>query len=146
MRQTRVLVADDNEGFGATLGRFVGVYQDMTFVGLAGDGNEAVAMTESLAPDVVLMDLYMPRMNGFEATRVISRTHPEISVVALTAHRSADNERLSLEAGARAFVPKVDAATSLIELIRSLASSDRQDEGVIGETTNGGTRPSGSVK
>ncbi|MDO8950066.1 MAG: response regulator transcription factor [Actinomycetota bacterium] len=146
MRQTRVLVADDNEGFGATLGRFVAVHRDMLVVGRAFDGREAVSMTESLSPDVVLMDLFMPGMDGFEATRILSHTHPDVSVVALTAQRSADSERMSLEAGARAFVPKIDADMRLIELIRSLASSNSRGEGVIGETTNGGTRPSGSVK
>ncbi len=129
MRQTRVLVADDNEGFGVTLSRFVAVHQDMLVVGRASDGREAVSMTESLTPDVVLMDLFMPGMDGFEATRILADTHPDVSVVALTAQRSADSERRSLEAGARAFVPKIDADARLIELIRSLASSDVQGRG-----------------
>ena len=129
MRKTRVLVADDNEGFGATLSRFVAVHEDMLVVGRASDGREAVSMTESLAPDVVLMDLFMPGMDGFEATRILADTHPGVSVVALTAQRSADSEQRSLEAGARAFVPKIDADARLIELIRSLASSDAQGRG-----------------
>ncbi len=54
-----VLVADDNEGFGVTLAGFVAVHQDMLGVGRASDGREAVSMTESLTPDVVLMDLFM---------------------------------------------------------------------------------------
>lgn len=129
MRPTRVLVADDNEAFGATLGRFVAVHQDMLVVGRASDGNEALSMTESLAPDVVLMDLFMPGLDGFEATRILAHTHPDVSVVALTAQRSADSERRSLEAGARAFVPKVEADVRLIELIRTLASSDARGRG-----------------
>ncbi|MHB1340875.1 MAG: response regulator [Coriobacteriia bacterium] len=129
MRQTRVLVADDNDGFGALLERFVASHPDMDVVGRATDGREALAMTDSLAPDVVLMDLFMPRMDGFEATKILSNRHPDVSVVALTAHRSADNERLSREAGARAFVPKIDADARLIELIRGLASSEARGRG-----------------
>jgi DNA-binding NarL/FixJ family response regulator len=133
MRQARVLVVDDNDGFSTLLGRFVAAQQDMVVVGRAVDGREAVRMTDSLSPDVVLMDLFMPRMNGFDATRILSDTHPEVSVVALTAHRSADNEQMSIEAGARAFVPKVDAGTHLIEVIRELASSADLEGGDAGE-------------
>ena len=124
MRQTRVLVADDNDSFGAVLGRFVAVHGDMVVVGRASSGQEAVAMTDALMPDVVLMDLYMTGMDGFEATRVLSATHPEVKVVAITAHRSAETERLSLEAGARAFLNKTDADTLLIDVIRGLAGTD----------------------
>ena len=81
-------------------------------------------MTDALSPDVVLMDLYMAGMDGFEATRVLSATHPEVKVVAITAHRSVETERRSLEAGARAFLQKTDADTHLIDLIRGLADSD----------------------
>ncbi len=124
MRQTRVLVADDNESFGTVLGRFVAVHSDMLLVGRAASGQEAVAMTDALSPDVVLMDLYMTGMDGFEATRVLSATHPQVKVVAITAHRSVETERRSLEAGARAFLQKTDADTQLIDLIRGLADSD----------------------
>jgi len=129
MRQTRVLVADDNDGFGEMLERFVAAHPDMLVVGRAADGQEALAMAESLVPDVVLMDLCMPRMDGFEATRILAHTHPAVRVVVLTAHRSADNERLSMEAGAAAFVPKIDAGGRLIELIRGLASEPAQEGG-----------------
>lgn len=129
MRQTRVLVADDNEGFGETLSRFVSVHPDMFVVGRATDGQEALAMADSLAPDVVLMDLCMPNMDGFEATRALTRTHPAVHVVVLTAFRSAENERLSIEAGAAAFVPKIDAGGRLIELIRALASGHAHEGG-----------------
>ncbi len=121
MRQTRVLVADDNDGFGTLLSRFVAVHPDLRLVGRAHDGQEAISMTDSLAPDVVVMDLFMPRMDGFEATRLLASTHPEVSVVVLTAQLSADNERRSIEAGASAYVPKVDADTRLIGVIRALA-------------------------
>lgn len=129
MRQAKVLVADDNEDFRTLLGRFVAAHEDLLVVGRAADGVEAVAMTETLLPDVVLMDLFMPRMSGFEATQIIAAAHPNVSVIALTAHHSEDNERSSRDAGARAFVSKANADMRLIELIRCLASGTTHEGG-----------------
>jgi DNA-binding NarL/FixJ family response regulator len=138
MRQTRVLVADDNEGFGVSLGRFVSAHSDMVVVGRAATGGEAVSMTESLCPDVVLMDLYMSGMDGFEATRVLADTHPEVKVVVMTGHRAADNESRSREAGAKGFVLKADADTRLIGLIRGLhTASDPIDRQAFGRRPGG---------
>jgi DNA-binding NarL/FixJ family response regulator len=129
MQQIRVLVADDNERFGVLLGRFVSSHQDMLVVGVASGGSEALAMTDSLRPDLVLMDLYMPDVDGFEATGMLRAAHPEIEVVALTAHRSEDNRRRSLDAGAAAFVPKIRVDTDLIEIIRFLSAAKRDKAG-----------------
>jgi DNA-binding NarL/FixJ family response regulator len=122
MRQTRVLVADDSEGFGVFLGRFVASHSDMVVVGRAVNGREAVSLTDTLDPDVVLMDLYMGEMDGFQATRLLAETHPDVKVVVLTGHRAADNEQRSLEAGARAFVLKAEADQRLIGVIRGLST------------------------
>lgn len=132
MRQTRVLVADDNGGFGELLGRFVGAQEGISVVGLASDGLEAVSMTATLGPDVVLMDLFMPGMSGFEATRILADRFPRVRVVALSAHKSAENERRSIEAGAAAFVPKVDADMRLIDLIRGADSGSGERGGEAG--------------
>lgn len=121
MAQVRVLVADDNEGFGGLLGRFVSSHDGMEVVGLATSGVQAVAMASVLKPDVVLMDLYMPDLDGFEATRLVSAADPAVSVVAMTAHAGPDLEQRSLDAGARAFVRKPDAASRLIGVIRGIA-------------------------
>lgn len=131
MRQARVLVADDNEGFRTLLGRFIAAHEDLLVVGRAADGDEAVAMTRTLSPDVVVMDLFMPRMSGIEATRIIAAAHPHVSVIALTAHRSEENERSSRAAGASAFVSKADADMGLIELIRCLASGRTREGGDV---------------
>jgi DNA-binding NarL/FixJ family response regulator len=121
MPHTRVLVADDNRSFAAVLSRFIASQSDMDVVGLATSGSEALTMAASLQPDVVLMDLYMPDTNGFEATKRLADADPRVKVIALTAHGSADNERLSFEAGARAFVRKSELDVQLMDCIRSLA-------------------------
>jgi DNA-binding NarL/FixJ family response regulator len=119
--QTRVMVADDNEYFGTLLGQFVASQPDMDVVGLARTGREAVSMAAVLRPDVVLMDLFMPDLDGFEATRLVSLSDPRVAVIALTAQRAPDLEKRSLAAGARAFVHKPDAAGRLIDVIRGIA-------------------------
>jgi DNA-binding NarL/FixJ family response regulator len=129
MAQTRVMVADDNEYFGTLLSRFVESQPDMAVVGFAKNGREAVAMAAVLRPDVVLMDLYMPDLDGFEATRLVSGADPAVAVVALTAQRAPDLEQRSIAAGARAFVHKPDAAGQLIDVIRGIARDAGPYEG-----------------
>ena len=123
--RTRVLVADDNETYGALLSRFVATQPDMDVVGLACNGGDAVHFASLLRPDVVLMDLYMPGLNGFEATKVLADTHKDVKVIGITAHRSGDSERRCLEAGAKAFLPKTDVDARLIDTIRGLARGDQ---------------------
>lgn len=128
MQQIRVLLADDNERFGVMLSRFVSSYPDMDVVGVAADGREAMSMAESSQPDVVVMDLYMPDMDGFEATRLLTSAQPRTKVIALTANRSDDNRQRSLEAGAAAFIPKIDVDTDLIVAIRDLTDANRVED------------------
>src|SRR5687767_4173138 len=102
----------------------------MEVVGEAGDGLEAIACVEALRPDVVVMDLSMPRMDGVEATRRISREHPRVRVVALTAHDDREHMEKLQQAGAAGYVVKRSATADLIEAIRAVASGgtywDRQ--------------------
>jgi len=126
VQRTRVLVADDNETYGVLLSRFVASQPDMEVVGLATDGGEAVHLASLLRPDLVLMDLCMPGIDGFEATRVLSDTNRAIKVVALTAHRADDTEQRCREAGARAFLRKADVDALLLDVIRGLAGRDQE--------------------
>jgi DNA-binding NarL/FixJ family response regulator len=121
--RARVLIADDNEVYRKTLGRFISGQQDLELVGEAVDGLMAVAMASELTPDVVVMDLRMPGIDGFEATRRMKEAVPSAHVVAITAHRTDQDESDSIAAGAEAFVPKSRADTELIEVIRDLAES-----------------------
>lgn len=122
MGRTRVLVADDNITFGALLSRFVSSQPDMEIVGMATDGGEALRLAALFEPDVVLMDLCMPGLDGFAATRALSETHRAIKVIALTAHRADDSENRVMKAGARAFVRKADVDSRLVDVIHSLVA------------------------
>jgi len=121
VERTRVLVADDNGTYGRLLSRFVAAQPDMEVVGLATDGSEALHLASLLRPDLVLMDLCMPGLDGFEATRVLSETDRDIKVIALTAHRMDDSEQLCRGAGACAFLRKADVDGRLLDTIRNLA-------------------------
>ncbi|WBP86718.1 response regulator transcription factor [Kitasatospora cathayae] len=103
---TRVLVADDQTVVREGIVMLLGLLPGIEVVGAAADGEEAVALVERHHPDVVLMDLRMPRVDGVEATRRIRAAHPETEVVVLTTY--ADDESLfpALQAGARGYLTK----------------------------------------
>ncbi|GAA1973133.1 response regulator transcription factor [Terrabacter lapilli] len=110
----RVLVVDDQRIVREGLTTLLGLLDSLAVVGSAGDGYAALDLVEQDAPDVVLMDLDMPRLDGIEATRVLADRHPDLPVVVLTTY--SDDERLlaALRAGARGFLTK-DAGCSEIE-------------------------------
>jgi DNA-binding NarL/FixJ family response regulator len=119
----RVLVVDDQElvraGFSAILSR-----AGVEVVGEAADGQDAVDQASALRPDVVLMDVRMPRLDGIEATRRIVSSHPEIHVVVLTTFDLDEYIFQALSAGASGFVLKDDPPESLIAAIRTVAAGD----------------------
>lgn len=125
-----MLVADDNETYGVLLSRFVASQPDMEVVGLATNGGEAVHLATLLHPDLVLMDLCMPGIDGFDATRVLSETNRDIKVVALTAHHTGETEQRCREAGARAFLRKADVDALLLDVIRGLAGHEVGDAAI----------------
>jgi DNA-binding NarL/FixJ family response regulator len=110
----RVLIADDQRVVRDGLGLLVGLIDGVEVVGSASDGQEALERCEAERPDVVLMDLRMPRMDGAQATRRIRETLPDVEVLVLTTY--ADDESLfpALQAGARGYLTK-DASAEEIE-------------------------------
>ena len=115
----RVLLVDDHTVVRQGLRMVMSLEDDLEVVGEAGNGREAVAAAGRLAPQVVLMDLLMPVMNGVEATRAIKTAHPEIEVVALT---SVLEDRLvidAVEAGAAGYLLKETGPEALFEAIRA---------------------------
>jgi DNA-binding NarL/FixJ family response regulator len=102
----RVLAVDDQRVVREGLALLLGLLPDIEVVGTAGDGEEAVALTGTLAPDVVLMDLRMPRCDGVEATRRLRRTHPEVKVIVLTTYADDESVLAALRAGARGYLTK----------------------------------------
>jgi DNA-binding NarL/FixJ family response regulator len=115
----RVLLVDDHTVVRQGLRMVMSLEDDLEVVGEAADGREAVEAAATLAPDVVLMDLLMPVMNGVEAIRAIKRDHPEIEAVALT---SVLEDRMvidAVEAGAAGYLLKETGPETLFEAIRA---------------------------
>ena len=94
---------------------------DFTVVGEAGDGREAVALTKSLKPDVVVMDIGMPNLNGIEASQQITQSHSEIAVVMLSMHSDESYVLRALKAGAKGYLLKDSAEADLIKAVRAVA-------------------------
>ncbi len=90
----------------------------------AKDGREAVKMCQEHEPDLILMDIKMPNMNGFEATREIKKSHPEIPIIAQTAFAMENDERLSLEAGCNSYLSKPIKVNKLIEALSTFLISE----------------------
>ncbi|MER7769763.1 response regulator transcription factor [Kitasatospora sp. NPDC096140] len=114
---TRVLVADDQTVVREGIVMLLGLLPGIEVVGAAGDGEEAVALVERHHPDVVLMDLRMPRCDGVEATRRIRAAHPETEVVVLTTYADDDSLFPALQAGARGYLTKDAGAEQIARAI-----------------------------
>ncbi len=121
MEKTQILVVDDHDVVRTGLRGFLGTETDMEVVGEAANGSEAIEFLRSSRPDVILMDLTMPVMNGLEATRIIHEKYPECLVIALTAHEDKDYFFEMLAAGAKGYITKQAASEELVSAIRSVA-------------------------
>jgi NarL family two-component system response regulator LiaR len=115
----RVLVVDDHSMVRAGLASFIRVKPDLELVGEARNGQEALRQCERLQPDVVLMDLVMPRMSGVDATRSICDQWPQMQVVALTSFKDKELVQEALQAGAISYLLKDVTADELAEAIRA---------------------------
>jgi DNA-binding NarL/FixJ family response regulator len=120
----RVVIADDHGVIRDGLGRLIGALDDMEVVGMAADGEEAVQRARETVPDVVLMDLDMPRVDGIEATRRIATAAPRTAVLVLTSF--SDRQRIlgALEAGAAGYLLKDAAADEVAAGIRAAARGE----------------------
>lgn len=115
----RVLLVDDHAVVRSGLSAFLMVYDDMELIGEASNGKEALRMCERLKPDVVLMDLVMPEMDGAAATRAVKDKFPHIQVVALTSFKEEELVQGALQAGAIGYLLKNVGADELATAIRS---------------------------
>ena len=115
---TKVLLVDDHAVVRSGLGAVLLSYDDMTMVGEAGNGQEAIRLCEKLQPDVVLMDLMMPVMDGVAATTIIKKQWPKIQVIALTSFKEKEMVEGALKAGALSYLLKNVSAAELVTAIR----------------------------
>lgn len=115
----RVLVVDDHVMVRKGLISLLEAYEDLTLAGEAPDGEQAMLLYEHTRPDVVLMDMLMPRMDGIEAIRGIRARYPEARIIALTSFDTDDLVQRSLQAGAMGYLLKNATAEELAKAIRS---------------------------
>ena len=125
MKNIRVLIADDHAIVRHGLCALLGTERGIEVVGEAKDGNEAVARTKQLAPDVVIMDIVMPRKDGVEATVEIRAAIPSAKIVVLTSFGTSDMISRAIEAGATGALMKTAEDRELLSAIRTVASGGR---------------------
>lgn len=119
MTPIRILLVDDHAVVRSGLSKFLMVNKDMELVGEASDGAEALQMVRENHPDVILMDLMMPGMDGITATREIRALYPEIKIIALTSFSEQNMVQGALQAGAIGYLQKNVTAAELANAIRS---------------------------
>jgi two-component system, NarL family, response regulator NreC len=125
MEKLKILLAEDHRILREGLKRMIDEQPNMEVVGEADDGIEACQKTMALQPDIVLMDVSMPRMNGADATMRIRELSPEVRVIALTAHRASAYLSQMLKAGASGYVLKNTAFNELVDAILAVAKGGR---------------------
>ena len=122
MKNIRVLLVDDQPAIRQGLRLRFAAEADITVVGEAGDGATALDLAQTLTPDVIIMDVTMPGIDGIEATRAIRTEVPDSTVVMLSLHDDATTRSRASDAGATAFVSKHQADSLLFETIRHAAA------------------------
>lgn len=116
----RVLLADDHAMMRDGLQALLLTAPDIEVVGSVGNGREALARTIALKPDVVIMDVTMPEMNGIEAASLMREKHPEIRIVMLSMHSSSEHVYRALKAGAAGYLLKESAGEEIISAVRAV--------------------------
>jgi len=121
----RIVVAEDHTILREGLRALISSQGDLEVVGEAGDGREAIRQVENLLPDLILMDLSMPKMSGVEAIREIKKRIPETKILALTVHKTEEFILEVLQAGADGYIPKDASSNELMMAIRSVLMGKR---------------------
>jgi DNA-binding NarL/FixJ family response regulator len=124
MKRIRILLADDHAVVRQGFKMILSEQPDMEIVAEAGNGREAVESAERLKPDIAVMDVAMPELNGIEATRRLSQVAPHTRVLALSMHKDSVYVREILRAGARGYLLKDSPAEELVSAVRAVASGE----------------------
>jgi DNA-binding NarL/FixJ family response regulator len=121
----RILLADDHPMVCEGLRALLASQPDMEVVGAVADGRDAIRAVESLTPDVVIMDVSMPGLNGIEAADRIHRDHPAISIIMLSMHDSAEHVYRALKAGASGYLLKESAGREVVDAVHAVRKGKR---------------------
>jgi DNA-binding NarL/FixJ family response regulator len=132
-KKISILLVDDHPLLRQALKDVLAKIDDFEVVGEAGDGEQAIEISEKLNPDIVLMDISMPKINGLEATRLIKAAHPKISVLVLTVHTDDEYILDILQAGAAGYLIKSVFGEEVVEAIRAVVSGDMVLSPIIGQ-------------
>jgi DNA-binding NarL/FixJ family response regulator len=146
MEPIRILLADDHAMVREGTREILDHYSDLDVVGEAEDGDQAVQLAARLQPDVVLMDIGMPRLNGIEATRRIKAQYPQIAILVLTAYDDDQYVVAILQAGAAGYLLKSARGSELVEAVRAVNAGESVltpsvARKVVGRLAHGGDDP-----
>ena len=119
----RLLIVDDHAVIRRGIQSILRAWPEWEISGEASNGAEAVQLAASLKPEIVLMDISMPGMNGLEASRAIRKTNPEIKIILLTLHDSLEWVETALHAGARGYLLKSETENELIRALKTVAEN-----------------------
>ncbi len=119
-QRIRILLVDDHPVVRQGLRKILSTFDEIAIAGEACSGREAIEVAREIKPDVVLMDISMPEMNGIEATTILSRDLPEVKVLALSMHENASYVKQALKAGARGYILKDSPPKELVEAISAV--------------------------
>lgn len=134
MPKVRVLIAEDHETVREGLKLILSAQSDIEVIAEAGDGRTAVERAEQLLPDIVLMDVSMPKLNGLKATEKLKKCCPQVNVLALTRHKDEAYLQQLLRAGASGYVLKQSPPGELLHAIRSIAAGGKYlDPAIVGK-------------
>jgi len=147
MDKLKILLAEDHETVREGIKLIIESQNDMEVVGEAGDGREAIRLAEELKPDIVLMDVSMPGLNGLLATAKLKRTMPDIKILTLTRHTDEAYLQELLQAGISGYVLKQSASAELLRAIRAVASGGKYlDPAITGKVFDGYTEKLGKLR
>src|SRR5712664_521029 len=122
--RSKILISDEGDSFRNIIGLFL-EHAGFEVCGEAADGVEAIEQAKKLKPDLIVLDLVMPRMNGAEAASILSQTMPDVPIVLLTLYQNMLGSALAAAVGVKAVLDKTDGMDKLVACVRSLLSLDQ---------------------